>query len=284
MILLVGSVLAAEDRQVINMKTIDFFIVQFEVENVNDIDLRTCVPYISTSDSVLKSHTTFSPGIFDLPPDKIKIVNTRFDDLPVGFYEGELNVKCERWFDGEIVDVSDIINPRAEPQYELLVSPAGEGQDYVFIPVQSYNFISRSGGVESARFTIANTGQSSLEVDIVPSVEYQSIISVVPRQASIRSGERQSFQITVLVPNDFNGFETNLTINIGDYIETFPIIGEKEGFTVIGGAVAQNFIQGTVSAGTLKIPTWIVVVIILVGGGFLLYDKKIKKTRRARWK
>jgi hypothetical protein len=285
-ILCLGSVSAVEPS-VVNMKTNDFFIVQFSVSNSNNIDLRNCVPYMKTSDYALLEGVSFSPEIFDLPPGTSKTVSGRLDGLDVGYYEGLVNVKCERYGDGELVDVDDIIDPNVAPRYEILVSPAGEGQDYVFIPVQSYQFLSNGGETKTARFTIANTGDKTLSVDILPPAEYQDIISVSPRMASIVPGDRTSFQITVVVPEDFEGMETNLSITIGDYSEDFTVIGLEERAGLVGSAVAQNLLSGTVSAGTIKIPKSILLIIIIVATGFLFKDdlfKKKKKTKRGKKK
>jgi hypothetical protein len=280
-LLLVAPALAAES-QVINMKTNDFFIVQFEVQNLNNADVRNCVPVVHTSDLPLRDAVTFNPEIFDLPYGASRTVSMRLDDVPVGYYEGELNVKCELYQDGELVNVDDILPRNDAPYYEILVSPAGEGQDYVFIPVQSYDFIARPGGKEQASFTIANTGERSLDVDIVPEAAYQEIIVVEPRKASIGAGDRERFTITVAVPDDFEGFETNLSIKVGDYQEYFPVRGQLEGFTLAGNAVAQNLFQGSVSAGNVQIPVWLVVFIILGGAGYLYRDELFTKKRGKR--
>jgi hypothetical protein len=280
MSLLVGTALAAEDRQTINMKTSDFFIIQFEVENVNNIDLRNCIPLLETSDLELRHFMTFNPEIFNLQPGKSQIVNGRLDDVPVGFYEAEINVKCERYFEGNLVDVEDIVDPKAQPKYEILVSPAGEGQDYVFIPGQAYIFLAKPGDMEQARFTIANTGSKDLDVEIFPEAAYQDIITVTPRKASIRPQERTSFMISVRVPSVFDGLQTNLTIAIGDYTERFQVIGELEVFNLAGSAVAQNIITGQISLGTVQIPTWLVILTILAGGAYLLRDQLFKRKKR----
>lgn len=270
--------------QTIEMKTNDFFIVQFVVDNPGSADVRNCVPIMSTSDFGLKDGTTFSPEVFDLGPGLSQVVSMRIDDLEEGYYSGELSVKCELYREDELADIIELISSDLQPQYEILVAPAGEGQDYVFIPVQSYNFIGTPGGDESASFSIANTGSTRLEVDIVPQAEYQDVIDVTPRRATINPGDRQSFLIEVAVPQDFEGFETNLTVQVGDYTESFPIIGQEEGLNLAATAVAQNLLQGTVSAGDVEIPTWAVVLVILLGSGYLFREDLEKLTKRRKRK
>lgn len=270
-----------------DMKTSDFFIVQFGVGNVNNLELRNCLPYVSTGDKPLKEAFTFSPEIFDLAPGEQQVISGRIDDLPTGYYEGRVNVKCERYLSGSLADVQDIISDSEAPSYEILVTPAGEGQNYVFIPVQSYVFISKPGQTEKATFSIANTGLKNLEVDITTTAEYQDTITITPRKTSISPGERESFQIRVDVPADFEGLETNLTVNIGDYQEGFPITGEKEGFNIAGNAVSQNLLNGSISAGNIKIPNWTVILTIIIASYFLFKEeinKAIKKKTKKRGK
>lgn len=275
---------ALAEVQTIEMKTNDFFIVQFAVDNPGSADVRNCAPVLSTGDFGLREGTSFNPEIFALGPGSSQVVSMRVDNLSEGYYDARLSVNCELYQEGDLVDVVDIVDRDLQPEYEFLVAPAGEGQDYVFIPVQSYNFIGRPGGEESATFTIANTGSSRLDVDVVPQAEYQDIISVSPRVTTIGPGERQNFVIEVAVPEDFEGFETNLSIQVGDYSEFFPITGQEEGLNLAATAVAQNLFQGTVSAGDVEIPTWLVILVIVGGSLYLFRDdlQKLQKNRRKK--
>jgi len=276
---LIASAMAAE-LQTFELKTSDYFVIEFEVKNINNIDLRNCVPAFSTSDLPLKNAVTFVPSVFDLPPTRAQTVRGQFHNLSVGYYKTEVNVKCERYFENKIVDVANIVAPEDRPEYEFLVSPAGQNQDYVFIPQQSYNFLANGGELKKATFTIANTGSDSLKVNIIPDPTYSSIITITPRDADIRPGDRQPFTITVAVPENFKGLTTNLDVLLGDYSEKFDIIGEKQTFSVGGSAVAQNLIYGTVSAGNVKLPIWLVILVILGGVTYLYKDKIFKKKKR----
>lgn len=280
LLLLVAAPAIAASVENINMKTNEYFVIQFEVGNSNDIDLRTCVPTIQTSDLPLKDAFTFTPEVFNLPPGDDQTISGRLQNLSTGYYEGEVNVKCERYFDGELVDVADIIDPIVQPGYEIYVTPAGEGQDYVFIPLQQYMFIARPDTTKSAVFTVANTGSSRLPVNVQIPADSFGVIDVDPIQTTIPAGEQERFVINVDVPEDFDGLQTNLTIQLGDYTEQFPIVGERERFNLGGEAVAQNLFEGTVSAGNTEVPVWVVVLVIIGGTAYLYREKLFKRLKR----
>ena len=282
MLLLIMSVTAyAVDIQKINMKTTDFFIIQFEVQNVNDIDLRNCVPYFYTSDNVTRTQVTFNPEIFALKGrGTTQTISGKLQGLSPGYYEGNINVKCERYDgNGQLVDVADIIAFGYTPKYDIYVTPAGIGQDYVFTPLQSYTFLARPGETKSATFNIVNTGKTDLPVDITPQANVQTYLTVEPSTAIIPAGATTPFKITIQIPQNYTGLNTSLDIKIGDYKETFPIIGTQQVLTIGGPAVTTNLFTGTISAGTLKIPVWFVIITIIVAGYFLLKpkEKKAKK-------
>lgn len=267
---------------VVNMKTNDYYLIQFNVVNPDELDLVNCVPYLDTSYFEMRDFVSFNPDIFNMGFGE-RMITTRIEGLEPGRYEASLNVKCEVHFLGEFLEVRDLVDRNAAPKYEFLVSPAGEGQNYVFYPVQSYHFIARPGDVKSANFNIVNTGNADLEVVITPDAVYQDVVKVNPSRFVIRPDDRRSVNILVETGSDFVELNTNLSIQIGDYVEYFPITGERERLLLPGGAVTQNLFQGSTSAGNVDIPNWIVLLVIFVAGGILLRDEfDFKKTRRRR--
>ena len=269
-------------KTTVNMKTTDYYLIQFEVINHEALDLYNCVPYVHTTYDSIRDYVTFNPSLFNMLESRQ--VSVRIEDVPPGLYEAALGVRCEIHFQGEFLEIRDIVRPNEMPRYEFLVSPAGEGQDYVFIPVQSYHFIANPGDSKQAMFTIANTGRTDLEVVISPEAEYQDQIKVVPSRLTIMPDQRRQIQIEIQTDREFTGMNTSLRIEIGDYVEEFPITGERERLFIPGGAVTQNLFQGTTSAGNIEIPNWIVLTIIIVLGAVLLRDELFKKKKTKRTK
>lgn len=245
------------------MKTNEVYTAEFKALNSNTDNLINCVPYFS-SDMQGQTWVKVSPNTFDLPAGQFEIITIQFDHPPVGYYSDKFQISCDRIHEGKFVSSLDIITAGSQPEYNLIVKIAGEGQSYQIQPAKEFNFIGTEGGTETAAFNIINTGSIEVPVTITVPKEYANIISVTPSSINIDQGELKNFKITVNVPEGFETLETELQLKIGDYTDTFKITGEKESLASSGAAVASVALGGSVKIGALDIPTPLIIVLIIV--------------------
>ena len=278
-LMLLMTIIAAHAAETtINMKTNDIYTAQFNIANNNDANgtLKNCLPYL-TGDLNNADWADTKPNTFDLPYGSNQDLVLTLTYPPVGYYTGRMGVRCERYHQEKFVGIYDVVSTSDAPQYTILVALAGAGQSYYFTS-HTYNFISKPGLTEKAQFTIANTGTIDLPTKFNIPPEYQGIITIDPQVITIPIKQTQIFTVNVKVPNPFNSFNATIPVIIGDYGDKFTITGEIE--TIATTGVAVQSIGGSTTIAGVKIPTWIIVVGIIIGIILLVRWQKPKKRKK----
>ena len=260
----------------ITMKTNQVYTAYYDVSNTEAQNLKNCVPYM-TGDLTNVTWKGINTQKFDLYQDDTKQLILTFQHPEPGYYVGQLQIHCEYWINDEFTKSGPILNPLYAPTYTIIVSIAGIGQAYAFNS-HTYNFIGKTGQTKTANFIIANTGTTPLSTTIIIPPGYENIIDINPLTSTISPATTQNYKIIVHIPDDFKGFNTNLTINIGDYQDNFIIQGERETLATSGAAVQSIGFQSTTPIAGYQIPT-IPVVLILIIAGIMLIREETKKHR-----
>ena len=246
----------------IEMKSNEIYTAQFKAENTNNLYLKNCIPYMTGN--LDQEFIQLIPSHFALDPGERQDIVFRVSHPTTGYYSGDINIKCERYDTNlNFLDVVDILNPRNNPTYSFLVLLAGEGQSYVFITGNKYEFIANPGQVESADIILANIGTVDLPVEIQIPQRYLSYIEITPTKTTIDQGERQIFKIKINTPDTFTTLNTKIPITIGDYQDEIIIKGETESFAVASAGL-QSITGNSVSVGNKEVPSIVPIIGLLL--------------------
>lgn len=256
----------------ISMKTNQVYTAYYEVSNKEAQNLKNCIPYM-TADLANVTWKGINTQKFDLYQDDTKQLILTFQHPDAGYYVGQLQIHCEYWINNVFTKAGPILNPLYAPTYTLIVSIAGQGQAYAFNS-HTYTFIGKEGQIKTANFIIANTGTMPLSTTIKIPPGYENIIDINPLTSTIIPGTTQNYKITVHIPDDFKTMDSNLTINIGDYQDTFIIHGEKETLGTAGAAVQSIGFESTTPIAGYQIPTIPVVLVLIIAGIFLIREER----------
>lgn len=281
-IIILLSVPVLADLREIDMKTNEEYTARFIAENIQGTVLVNCIPYL---DGNLEGEdwVKIKPSKFNLEPGEEQDIILTFSYPPVGYYEGGMQISCERYYQGEFVGIYDIIEPETRPEFRLKVKLAGAGQSYSIFPSKTYNFIGKPGITERAKFSIANLGTTDLTTSFEIKPEYNNIISITPPRKTIPIDEIQQYTIEINLPEDFTNMNTTIDVFIGDYGDTFTITGETETFRTTGAAVQSVAFTGETNVLGIKIPNWTIIGGLLIAGFMIfqeLYNPKKKRRKK----
>jgi hypothetical protein len=285
MILIILALPIILAQEIITTKTNEKITFIYRLRNVESDTLKVCYPYFN-ADMKDKDWATFSPPTFDVNPNANLELSIVLDRPPVGYYQDSLQVSCERYLEGKYQGRFNILDPKSAPVYNVIVSLAGEGQDYFIKPTDNtYSFVAQEGQTKSVEIQIANTGTVPLLVDMTKSTVHAGSLTLEPNKFTLPVKEVQTIKLTYTSPAEFDQINESFTFLVGDYQETFYLKGDKNfGVQTIFAPTFSLFGEANVSG--IKIPNLVIYVVLigLIAYYFLIiegkkpYMKKFKKS------
>jgi hypothetical protein len=255
----------------ISLKTNEEYTGQYAIRNTGDDALSDCRARWQ-GDFAGQEWVQVLPAKFDMAPGALQQLSVIITKPPVGFYSDVLQVACDRSVAGVFVGRYDIIAPDNEPVYSMTVKIAGEGEGYTIQPVAEFKFLTNPGDIETAKFTIVNTGTVDLPVNITSD---DPLIIFTPSYTVVGINNRVDIKVQYVTQKNFSSFKKIIMMRIGSYDEPFTISGQLEK-DAAGAPAFASILTDKIAVGTREIPGWLILV-VLVGAMYLVIKGRKEK-------